>query len=143
MLCFTGVSRIASDIAKSKIENLKKREHELNFMRSMVDQAIAILQGGNHSLDDFGALLHESWQYKRKLSDQVSTPHIDEIYAEARMAGAIGGKILGAGGGGFMLFFAHPEEHERIRERLSHLVHVPFRFDDTGSRVVLYQPNGL
>jgi D-glycero-alpha-D-manno-heptose-7-phosphate kinase len=94
-------------------------------------------------LDDFGALLHESWQYKRKLSDQVSTPHIDEIYEEARLAGAIGGKLLGAGGGGFMLFFARPEEHERIRERLNHLVHVPFRFDDTGSRVVLYQPNGL
>lgn len=143
MLCFTGVSRIASDIAKSKIDNLKKREHELHFMRSMVDQAIEILQGRNHSLDDFGALLHESWQYKRKLSDQVSTPHIDEIYEEARSAGAIGGKLLGAGGGGFMLFFARPEEHERIRERLNHLVHVPFRFDDTGSRVVLYQPNGL
>lgn len=143
MLCFTGVSRIASDIAKSKIDNLSKREHELNFMREMVDQAIEILQGGNHSLDDFGTLLHESWQYKRKLSDRVSTPHIDEIYEEARAAGAIGGKLLGAGGGGFMLFFAHPEQHERIRERLNHLVHVPFQFDDTGSRVVLYQPNGL
>ncbi|WP_297495275.1 kinase [Acidocella sp.] len=143
MLCYTGVSRIASDIAKSKIDNLSSRESELTFMHGMVDQAIDILQGGNHSLDEFGALLHESWQYKRKLSDRVSTPHIDGIYEQARLAGAIGGKILGAGGGGFMLFFARPEEHGRIRERLNGLVHVPFQFDDTGSRVVLYQPNGL
>jgi len=143
MLCFTGVSRIASDVAKSKIENIKNRVVELTKMRGMVDQAIQILQGGNHSLDEFGALLHDSWQYKRTLSDQVSTPLIDELYEGARMAGAIGCKILGAGGGGFMLFFAHPEAHAKIRQRLSQLVHVPFQFDDAGSRVVLYQPNGL
>lgn len=143
MLCFTGVSRIASDIAKSKIDNIVNREPELTYMRAMVDQAIQILQGGNHSLDEFGALLHDSWQYKRRLSAHVSTPHIDHLYEEARTAGAVGGKILGAGGGGFMLFFAKPELQAKIRERLSGLVHVPFQFDDTGSRVVLYQPNGL
>jgi D-glycero-alpha-D-manno-heptose-7-phosphate kinase len=143
MLFFTGVSRNASDIAKSKIDNITSRGCELNYMRSMVDQGTQILQGCNQSLDEFGALLHDSWQYKRQLSEKVSTPHIDHIYEEARTAGAIGGKILGAGGGGFMLFFARPEVQGQIRKRLSSLVHVPFKFDDTGSRVVLYQPNGL
>jgi D-glycero-alpha-D-manno-heptose-7-phosphate kinase len=143
MLCFTGVSRIASDIAKSKIENLAARETELKYMATMVDSAVDILQSPNRPLEEFGELLHESWLYKRKLSDQVSTPHIDGLYNEARAAGAIGGKILGAGGGGFMLLFARPEAQEKIRARLKDLVHVPFEFENSGSRVVLYQPNGF
>ena len=84
-----------------------------------------------------------SWKYKRSLSDKVSTPEIDEIYQAAMQAGAIGGKILGAGGGGFMLLFAKPKKHAAIRERLKKLVHVGFDFDDFGSRVALYQPDGL
>ncbi len=143
MLCFTGVSRIASEVAKSKIENLEKRSIELKRMRAHVDEAIAILQSPSASIEDFGRLLHDSWQLKRSLSPQVSTPHIDELYAEARQAGALGGKILGAGGGGFLLLFARPEDQPAIRERLERLVHVPFNFDDSGSRIVLYQPNGL
>jgi len=143
MLCFTGISRIASDIAKSKIENLAARETELKYMATMVDSAVDILQSPNRPLEEFGELLHESWLYKRKLSDQVSTPHIDGLYNEARAAGAIGGKILGAGGGGFMLLFARPEAQEKIRARLKDLVHVPFEFENSGSRVVLYQPNGF
>jgi D-glycero-alpha-D-manno-heptose-7-phosphate kinase len=143
MLCFTGFSRIASDIAKSKIENLKNREKELKLMRAMVDEAIALLQDGREPIESFGKLLDASWKYKRSLSDRVSTPEIDDIYAAAIEAGAIGGKILGAGGGGFLLLFAKPENHNAIRERLSKLIHVPFDFDDSGSRVVLYQPNGL
>lgn len=143
MLCFTGVSRIADAIAKSKIDNLKKRETELNRMREMVDEAVAILADSRVSLDEFGKLLDLGWKYKRSLSDRVSTPEIDQIYETAMRAGAIGGKILGAGGGGFMLLFAKPERHAAIRERLKDLVHVNFNFDDSGSRVVLYQPNGL
>lgn len=143
MLCFTGVSRIADAIAKSKIDNLKNRETELNRMREMVDEAVAILADSRVSLDEFGKLLDLGWKYKRSLSDRVSTPEIDRIYEEAKRAGAIGGKILGAGGGGFMLLFAKPERHAAIRERLKDLVHVNFNFDDSGSRVVLYQPNGL
>lgn len=142
MLCFTGFSRIASEIAKSKIDNLNNRELELKRMREMVDEALAILQG-KQSLDDFGALLDLGWRYKRSLSDRVSTPEIDAIYEEAKKAGAIGGKILGAGGGGFLLLFAKPENHKAIREQLSHLIHVPFNFENSGSKVVLYQPNGL
>lgn len=143
MLCFTGFSRIASEVAKSKIDNLKKREKELKLMRAMVDEAIAILQDVSEPIDSFGKLIDASWQYKRSLSDRVSTPEIDTIYQAAMDAGAIGGKILGAGGGGFLLIFAKPERHAAIRERLSKLIHVPFDFEDSGSRVVLYQPNGL
>ncbi len=143
MLCFTGFSRIADAIAKSKIDNLKNREVELKCMGAMVDEAIGILLNSNTPIDEFGKLLDLSWKYKRNLSDRVSTPEIDEIYEAAIQAGAIGGKILGAGGGGFMLLFAKPEKHAAIRERLKNLVHVGFNFDNSGSRVALYQPDGL
>jgi D-glycero-alpha-D-manno-heptose-7-phosphate kinase len=143
MLYFTGFSRIASDIARSKIENFKSRETELKRMGEMVYEAIQILHSPNGSISEFGMLLHEGWTYKRSLSDKVSTPEIDTIYAEAASAGATGGKILGAGGGGFLLLFVKPDLQSRVRERLKHLVHVPFQFEDSGSRVVLYQPNGL
>ena len=143
MLFFTGFSRIASEVAKSKIDNLKSRERELKLMRAMVDEALGILQDENESIDSFGKLLDASWQYKRGLSDRVSTPEIDSIYQAAIDAGAIGGKILGAGGGGFLLIFANPDRHVAIRERLKKLIYVPFDFEDSGSRVVLYQPNGF
>jgi D-glycero-alpha-D-manno-heptose-7-phosphate kinase len=143
MLCFTGFSRIASEVAKSKIDNLKHREKELKLMRAMVDEALSILRNTSESIDSFGKLLDATWQYKRSLSDRVSTPEIDSVYQAAMDAGAIGGKILGAGGGGFLLIFAKPERHDAIRDRLNKLIHVPFDFEDSGSRVVLYQPNGL
>jgi len=142
MLFFTGISRLATEIAKSKIENFSKRENELKKMSSMVDEAMKILTGDNSEITEFGELLHESWQLKRKLSDKVSTNFIDEIYATARKAGATGGKILGAGGGGFLLIFAPPEKQPAILEKLSHLTYVPFNFDKTGSRIVLYNENG-
>lgn len=143
MLCFTGLSRIASEVAKSKIDNLKNRTAPLTSMKLMVDQALEILQSKTGSITDFGRLLHEAWMLKRTLSDKVTTADVDEIYETARSAGAIGGKLLGAGGGGFMLLFVPPESQARVRERLDKLVHVPFSFEDTGSRIVLYQPNGL
>ena len=143
MLCFTGLSRIASDIAKSKIDNFRNREVELKRMRAMVDEAVQLLQNTNIPIEDFGVLLHQNWLYKRTLSDMVTSPDIDDLYQEARSAGASGGKILGAGGGGFLLLFVKPELQAQVRERLRHLVHVPFAFEDSGSRVVLYQPNGL
>lgn len=143
MLCFTGFSRIASEVAKSKIDNLENREKELKLMRAMVDEAIALLQDRRQPIESFGKLLDTNWHYKRSLSNRVSTPKINEIYNAAIDAGAIGGKILGAGGGGFLLLFAKPEKQAAIRARLGKLIHVPFNFDDSGSRVVLYQPNGL
>ena len=125
MLFFTGFSRIASDIAKSKIDNLRQREVELKHMYKMVDEAIEILQNDRQPIEEFGKLLHEGWQYKRSLSKQVSNTEIDQIYETALNAGALGGKLLGAGGGGFMLLFAHPDKHEKIRQSLDSFIHVP------------------
>lgn len=142
MLFFTGFSRIASEIAKSKVDNMHQRQEELTRMKEMVDEAISILQG-NSSLDEFGRLLDQGWQYKKSLSDKVSTAEIDQMYEAACRAGAIGGKLLGAGGGGFMLLFVKPEDQPRVRECLNKLIHVPFRLENSGSRVVLYQPSGF
>lgn len=142
MLFFTGLSRFASDIAKSKIENLKNRTTELLKMKESVHEAMRILQGDS-PIEELGRLLDQNWKYKRSLSDMVSSPEIDQIYEAAMKAGAIGGKLLGAGGGGFMLFLVKPALQKNVGEALSHLIHVPFRFENSGSRVVLYQPQGL
>jgi D-glycero-alpha-D-manno-heptose-7-phosphate kinase len=142
MLFFTGFSRFASDIAKSKIENLKNRTTELYRMTESVHEAIRILQS-DAPIEEIGRLLDQNWKYKRSLSDKVSSLEIDQIYEAAMKAGAIGGKLLGAGGGGFMVFLVKPALQKKVREALSHLIHVPFRFENNGSRVVLYQPQGL
>lgn len=142
MLYFTGLSRYASEIAQSKIQNFKAREAELLRMKEMVGEAISLLQS-DCSIDEFGRLLHEGWTYKRNLSNKVTTPEVDEIYEVAQANGAIGGKLLGAGGGGFLLLCVPPERQSQVREKLKHLVHVPFEFESEGSRIVLYQPNGL
>ena len=143
MLCFTGLSRIASEVAQDQIANMGRRERELHRMRAMVDEAVKILHSATTPIEQFGQLLHDGWMLKKELSTKVSTAEVDQLYAAARDAGAIGGKLLGAGGGGFLLLFVKPELQARVRERLKHLVHVPFGFDEAGSRVVLYQPNGL
>lgn len=143
MLVFTGLSRTAAEVAKSKIENMKQRTQELRTMQQMVDYAIDILSSPATSLTEFGRLLHESWQLKRRLSDRVSNDSIDGLYDAGRRAGAIGGKLLGAGGGGFMLLFVEPERRGQVKEAVRHLIEVPFRFETSGSRIVLYQPNGL
>ena len=143
MLFFTGFTRFASVIAKDKIKNFKKREDELNYMRGMVEESIKILQSNNTSIDNFGILLNENWKLKRKLSDKVSTSEIDSIFEEATSAGAIGGKLLGAGGGGFVVFFVKPELQAQVRERLKRLVYVPFKFEFSGSRVMHYQPDDV
>jgi len=139
MLFFTGFSRTASDVAKAQVINIKDKSGELQHMRQMVDEAMDILTSGK-DIRQFGELLDLGWQFKRSLSDQVSSAQIDNIYARARQAGAIGGKLLGAGGGGFMLLFVPPEKQSDVRYGLSELVHVPFRFESSGSRIVHYQP---
>jgi D-glycero-alpha-D-manno-heptose-7-phosphate kinase len=143
MLFFTGFSRIASEIAGKKIQNLLARERQLMAMRRMVDEGLAILQDDGRPITEIGRLLHEGWTMKRELADNVSTSAIDEIYAAARAAGAIGGKLLGAGGGGFMLFFAEPDRQPAVRAALKGLVEVACRIGSPGSRVVVYEPNGL
>ena len=143
LLFFTGLSRFSSDIARDKVSNFTNRFQELTQIKEMVDEGMSILQNPSTPIMDLGKLMHESWKLKRSLSKKVSTPQIDEIYETGIKAGAIGGKVLGAGGGGFILFFAKPENHSKIRERLKNLVHVAFHFDDVGSKIVVYEPNGF
>lgn len=139
MLFFTGFSRIASDIAKSKVANLDKRADELHNMRKMVDEALDILSS-NGDIRVIGEMLHAGWECKRSLSEQVSNSQIDHLYTRAIESGAIGGKLLGAGGGGFMLLFVEPKNQEFVRRALGELIHVPFRFETSGSQVIYYQP---
>ena len=140
MLYFTGFSRFASQIASRQIENTPKKKIELSAMHEMVDEAISILCG-DAPIEKFGELLHDSWELKRSLTEKVSTPEVDEIYQAARSEGALGGKLLGAGGGGFMLLFARPEDQWRIRARLKDLLYVPFRFETAGSQIIFYDYN--
>lgn len=143
MLCFTGLSRIAAEIAKEKIVNFSAHETQLSRMREQVEEGLGILQNRSSPIAEFGYLLHEAWLHKRSLASNVSTPLIDAAYESALSAGAIGGKLLGAGGGGFLLLFVPPEHQAAVRDRLHGLVHVPFRFERSGSRVVHYQPDGI
>lgn len=143
MLFFTGFSRIASEIAGKQIQNLLARERQLKAMRQMVDEGIAVLQDESRPITEIGRLLHQGWMMKRELAEGVTTSAIDEIYDTARGAGAIGGKLLGAGGGGFMAFFADPARQDAVAEALHGLVRVRFRIGAPGSRVVVYEPEGL
>lgn len=143
MMFFTGITRFASQVAKSQIENISNRYEQLKTMHGMVDQGVDILCAPSTDLTDFGNLLDETWRYKRSLSENISNSEIDEMYTAARQAGALGGKLLGAGGGGFLLIFAHPKDQPKVRQALARLVHVPFKFENSGSTVALYQPNGL
>lgn len=143
MFYFTGFSRIASDIAKEQIRNTNKKKKELLVIREMVDEALSTLTSENTDITEFGKLLHESWLLKRSLTDKISTTQIDEIYEVALSAGAIGGKLLGAGGGGFMIIFARPEDQPHIGEKLKGLLRVPFEFESSGSQIIVYKPNGL
>ena len=135
LLFFTGFSRIASDIAKSKVANFFNREEEIKAIHSQVGKAIDLLKNGN-DIEEFGLLLDKAWQLKRSLSEKVSNNEIDCIYAKAKEKGALGGKILGAGGGGFMLLFARPEHHLGLILSLSRLIHVPFKFENSGTQII-------
>ena len=140
MLFFPGKSRIASDVAESVTENLGHHTASLRRMVEMVDQGAHILRQG--PLEDFGSLLHEAWQCKRGLSERVSSPEIDDIYARARAAGAVGGKLLGAGGTGFMLFYVDPDRQEAVSKALTPAcLHVPFAFEHGGS-CIIYRADG-
>ena len=137
LLVYTGVSRNASEIAGEQIKQTPRNGHELHRLYEMVGEAISLLSS-SADIAQFGRLLDEAWQLKRGLSSKISTDYIDQLYAGARSRGAIGGKLLGAGGGGFFLLFARPEDHARILGGLNGLVHVPFRFTDSGSRIIYH-----
>jgi len=142
LLVFTGISRLAPAVAQTVIDNLKNRTGELKAMQEMVDRAIELL-ASPADIVEFGRLLDESWRLKRRLSDRVSNSEVDALYETATRAGAIGGKLLGAGGGGFVLLFVRPEERARVVEAVRNLITVPFKFDMSGCRIALYQPDGL
>lgn len=140
LLFFTGFSRTASDIAGEQIKETPKKKQELTEMYRMVDEAVNILNSDN-DLVLFGELLNENWKIKRSLTSRISSHHIDSIYATALKAGATGGKLLGAGGGGFMLFFVKPEAQGKVREALNDLLWVPFSFENSGSQIIFYEPD--
>lgn len=142
MLFFTGVSRNASDIAAEQIRATGQKVAELRQIQQMVGASMEILCG-RRDLLEFGRLLNEGWKLKRSLTGLISTPQIDDLYDTALRAGAIGGKLLGAGGGGFLLLFVRPDEQARVKEALADLLHVPFQFETQGSRIIFYDPGSF
>jgi D-glycero-alpha-D-manno-heptose-7-phosphate kinase len=143
MLFYTGISRFSSEISRSQVSNMRNCNSQMNELYDMVGKGSSILENVNTPLDEFGKLLHSAWKNKRSLSNKVTNSKVDELYNTAIKAGAIGGKLLGAGGGGFILFFVKPENQDKVKATLSDLTFVPFKFENTGSKVVLYQPDGL
>jgi D-glycero-alpha-D-manno-heptose-7-phosphate kinase len=139
-LFFTGFSRTASVIAQEQLKMTPHKKTELTAMHQMVDEAERIVNSPARSLDDFGRLMHESWTIKKSLTNKISNAGIDEIYQAGLDAGALGGKLLGAGGGGFMLFYVPPERRDALRRRLKDLLCVPFGFSNRGSQVIVYEP---
>lgn len=133
MLFYTGIKRTASNIASSY--DFKSNKRQLRIMGELVEEGVSILNG-HHDLVEFGELLHEAWQLKRGLSAKISNNEIDTLYEKAIAAGAVGGKITGAGGGGFMLLFAPPDKQKQLKEALSMMLHIPFRFEFSGSRII-------
>lgn len=139
MLFFTGFTRFASEIAQHQINNIPNKTRELAAMQQLTEEAVRVLSDGD--LRDFGRLLHESWLLKRELSEKISTPVVNDMYNAAMSAGALGGKLLGAGGGGFVLLFVEPDKQALVREKLSKFLEIPFRFEDQGSQIIFYQPD--
>lgn len=139
MLFFTGFSRFSSDIQQSTQKALENRKEELLEMLTLVDEAEKILTSKDN-LDEFGRLLDYTWKLKRKVAKGISTDSIDELYARALQAGAIGGKLLGAGGGGFLLFYVEEGKQMYVRKALEQLLYVPFKFEDAGTQVIHYAP---
>lgn len=138
MLFYTGIKRTASDVADSYVSDLQAKKRQLRIMRDLVDEGLSLLNTGGE-LTGFGELLHEAWQAKRGLSHCVTNHEVDHLYESARKAGAVGGKITGAGGGGFMLLFVPPGRQAAVRQSLVNLIHVPFTFDYGGSQIVYFQ----
>ena len=138
LLVFTGFSRYASKIEGEKMDLVKVNESNLDAIAQITEQAVSAMSNGN--VDALGKLLHETWLLKRALSSNVSNSKIDELYQVGRDAGALGGKLLGAGGGGFMLFYVHPRRHHTLIRATNGLITLPVGVDRDGSRIVVYEP---
>ncbi len=137
MLFYTGIVRTAQDIAVSYVRNLDSKKQQIIKIQKMVDQAIGIISNGE--ISDFGVLLDILWKEKRGLSKNVSSNLIDQLYLKAKSSGAIGGKICGAGGGGFLMLFVEKKNQKNVRNALSNLVEVPFKFEPQGSQIIFYE----
>ncbi len=140
LLVYTGVGRSSSDVAGPLVAGLAEQQDTLRRMRAMVDEAVAIL-GSQRGLDEFGRLLHDRWMRKRSLAPIVTNAQIDHVYETARRHGAVGGKLLGAGAAGFMVFYVPPDRRSAVIQALSQYLHVPFRFESEGSTVIYYDPS--
>jgi D-glycero-alpha-D-manno-heptose-7-phosphate kinase len=139
MLFYSGIARTAADVARSYASDLEARRRQLRIMKELVDESIDVLASGT-DIRAFGDLLHEGWQTKRSLSPQVSSAEVDALYDRARQAGALGGKLTGAGGGGFLLLFVEPDRQAAVTRALDDLIAVPFQFETAGSQVIFYEP---
>ena len=139
MMIYTGISRTASEVAKSQIESIPDKTAVMQEIQAMVPEAVKILSGTG-DLNDFGRLLHESWLLKKSISEKISTSVVDEMYEKAIQAGALGGKLLGAGGGGFMVFFVEPGLHQRVLDALDEFLLVPFELENAGAHIAFYEP---
>ena len=140
MLFYTGVARTSSEVQTKFVENLNSKKRQLRIMKDLVDESIAILNS-RADIVQFGELLHEAWDVKRGFSSIVSNPEVDDIHADAMAAGAIGGKLTGAGGGGFLLLFVPPEKQAQVKSALSRFLHVPFKFEFGGSQIIFSDRN--
>lgn len=140
MLFFTGVSRFSSEVQKDTMSNQDEKLAQLKEMLRLVDDAQNILEHKHSDLNDLGRLLHQTWKLKRKTGGKISNNFIDALYERGLKAGALGGKLLGAGGGGFLLFYVEPDKRDNLLKELDELMHVPFKFEDEGTSVVHYNP---
>jgi D-glycero-alpha-D-manno-heptose-7-phosphate kinase len=138
MLFYSGIKRTASNIADSYVGNIEDKKRQLRIMKDLVDEGINILSSGQDIIG-FGELMNEAWKFKRSLSAKVSNSHVDELYEQSISAGALGGKLTGAGGGGFLMLFVPPSKQGIVKERLNKLIHVPFKFEFSGTQIIFYE----
>ena len=140
MLFFTGVSRFSSDIQKDTMKHQQDKFKQLKEMLSLVDDAQALLEDKHSDLNDFGRLLDQTWKLKRGTGSKISNNEIDQLYERGKKAGALGGKLLGAGGGGFLLFYVEKDKQQALINELEQLMYVPFEFENEGSTIIHYNP---
>ena len=143
MMFFSGISRNSQTITSQKINKIREKPDDVIKLGQMVDEALKILSNPKRDIIEFGNLMHEAWCIKKSISNNITTDLVDSMYEKARANGAVGGKLMGAGGGGFMVLFVAPEKQNKVRQALNGFVHVPFQFDKTGSSICLYEPQGL
>jgi D-glycero-alpha-D-manno-heptose-7-phosphate kinase len=140
LMFFTGFTRFSSDVQKVNNVTAEDKRMQLKEMYKLVEEAERILTNKDKDLDDFGYMLDHTWKLKRQTGTSISTDSIDALYQKGIEAGALGGKLLGAGGGGFLVFYVQPEKQEAVLNAMQDLMHIPFEFEEGGTRVIHYTP---